>query len=101
MHQLLSDAIPQIFSGKVYLIILHGQILTLLPLFVRHLHEEPTYERLPDIFVVLPLVIVLHRDKVDVVAFHDALQLGANVVGLCKGAGGEVVCPSPIFVMLV
>lgn len=57
-HRLLSKTTDP--TGEAYLVILHSQIFTLPALLVRHLHEKPTYERLPNIFVMPPLVLVLH-----------------------------------------
>lgn len=72
-------------STSTHLIILNSQILPLLPLLMRNLHEEPTNERHPYVRVKLPLVS--GGDKVDVLAFHGALELGADVVGLGEGTG--------------
>lgn len=53
------------------LVVLDGQVLILLALLVRDLHEVAAYERLADARVQLPLVH--RRHDVDLVSLHRAL----------------------------
>lgn len=89
-RKLSAAAMCTTIRRETYLVILHSQVLPFL-LLMRHLHEKPTNERLPNILIVFPLVFILHRDEVDIGALHDALQLRADVFGLCERTGGEVV----------
>lgn len=79
-----------------HLVVLHGEVVALLALLVRDLHEEATDERLSD--VREQLLLVAERVHVDVVPLHDALQLLPDAISLLKCTRGEVVVPCPVLV---
>ena len=79
-----------------HLVVLDGEVSTLLALPVCDLHKVPTHQRLADVDEVPSLVLVRLGYNVDFEALHDSEKLGADVVCLGKGTGRDVVVPGPI-----
>lgn len=78
------------------LIILNRNISLTTPLFLRNLHEESRNEGTSDVAVVV-FIFKGDADEFDLVGFHDATELKADVVGGLEGAEGEEVVVTPLF----
>src|SRR5579863_10089816 len=79
-----------------YLVVLYGEISTLLTLPVRDLHKVSAHQRPSDVNIVPGLILVRLGHKIDFLALHNSKQLSADVVGLGEGAGRNIVVPCPI-----
>lgn len=90
------------FTGsQTYLVVLDGEIVTLLTFPVCDLHKVSAHQRLADVDKVTSLVLVRLGYNVNFEALHDSEKLGADVVCLRKGTGREIVVPGPIAVVKI
>jgi len=87
-------------KGKTHLVILDGQVVPLLTLLVRDLHEESRRQSLSNVEVVA-LVLERCRNEVEIVLLHRPLELSSNVVGLLESSLREEVVVRPVLVVLV
>jgi len=83
-------------GSQSHLVVLDGEISTLLALPVCDLHKVSAHQRLADVDEVPSLVLVRLGYNVDFEALHDSEKLGADVVCLRKGTGRDIVVPGPI-----
>lgn len=79
-----------------HLIVLEGEISTLLTLPVCDLHKVSAHQRLADVGEVPSLVLVRLGYNVDFEALHDSKKLGADIFCLRKGTSRDIVVPGPI-----